>query len=85
MLSMIRTPGITGWLGKWPWNHASLIDTFLMPIADTFLMRSTTRSIKKEGIAVRNRLHNARDVDDLLLVGLIRQGVTVIRLCIHQP
>ena len=49
MLSMISTPGITGWLGKCPAKNGSLTETFFTPIADLFETTSTTRSSIRNG------------------------------------
>ena len=45
--SMISTPGMIGWPGKWPWKNGSLIVTFLIPtirlVPSTSMIRSTSR------------------------------------------
>ncbi|MNJ01956.1 hypothetical protein D3C73_1617480 [compost metagenome] len=36
MASMISTPGMIGWLGKWPWKNGSLMLTFLVAMMVRF-------------------------------------------------
>src|SRR5579859_989637 len=46
---MIRTPGMIGRPGKWPWKNGSLNVTFLMPTALSSGTRSTSLSINRNG------------------------------------
>src|SRR5512146_987747 len=45
--STIRTPGMTGWPGKWPAKNGSLIVTFFSPTIRTPGSYSTTRSTSR--------------------------------------
>ncbi len=49
MLSMISTPGMTGWLGKCPAKNGSFTETFFTPTAEVFSTTSTTRSSIRNG------------------------------------
>ena len=49
MPSIIRTPGITGSAGKWPWKKGSLMVTFLMPTIRFPSWKSTMRSTRSMG------------------------------------
>jgi len=48
MASTCRTPGMTGWPGKWPWKKGSLIVTFLIATRESSVS-STTRSTITNG------------------------------------
>ena len=63
MVSMISTPGITGWPGKWPWKKPSLTETFLMPIAETLQHHVDHAVDQQERVAVRDGVHDAGDID----------------------
>ena len=65
MLSMISTPGITGWLGKCPAKNGSLTETFLMPIADCVQHHVDHPVEHQERVAVRDIVHDALDIDQL--------------------
>ena len=52
--SMISTPGITGYPGKWPWKNPSLIETFLIALIRWPLSHSSTRSTSRNGYRCGN-------------------------------
>ena len=47
--SMISTPGMIGFSGKWPWKCGSEAVTHLMPVALSFATMSTIRSTMRNG------------------------------------
>ena len=47
--SMMSTPGITWYWGKWPWKKGSLTVTHLMPLAHLPTSPSTMRSTRAKG------------------------------------
>ena len=53
--STIRTPGITGWPGKWPWTKKLSFFTLTMPVADVSFLISWSSSISNIGSLCGNK------------------------------
>ncbi len=49
MASTIRTPGMTGSIGKWPGKKGSLWVTFLMPTIEVAATKSSALSTSRKG------------------------------------
>ena len=49
MASTIRTPGMTGSMGKWPGKNGSLCVTFLMPVIEVLATKASALSTSRNG------------------------------------
>ena len=60
--SMMSTPGMIGWPGKWPWKNGSLIVTFLIPTIRLVALDLEDPVHQQEGIPVGNHVEDPADV-----------------------
>ncbi len=61
-LRSASTPGMTGLPGKWPWKNGSLMVTFLIAGSRLLAIHIDQLVDEQERIAMRQKLHDARDV-----------------------